>query len=136
MNLLKTTVALIACISIIKTAITTARTSAGVVFSNYEIQFHRRQRTRKNNKIKIELEIFRNKIVKTIKNLLLETLPISYKQEAKYYFYEEDSEANVKEALQYFLGGIEYRYRKATYLASKNIENIANRLRELTAVKV
>ncbi len=84
----------------------------------------------------LSYEIFSTKIVEVIKKILLETLPASYKQEAKYYFYEEENKTNINDAFQYFLGGIEYRHRKAIYLASKNIENIVSRLRKLTAVKV
>ena len=84
----------------------------------------------------LSYKIFSTKIVEAFKKLLIETLPASYKQEAKYYFYEEENKTNISDAFQYFLGGIEYRYRKAMYLASKNIENIVSRLRKLTAVKV
>jgi CRISPR/Cas system-associated endonuclease Cas1 len=49
---------------------------------------------------------------------LLETLPKSYKEEAKNCFWEEKDRQSISEAFQYFLGGIEYRIRKIFFALS------------------
>lgn len=59
---------------------------------------------------------------KGICQFLLNTLPNSYKEEAKYCFYIETNTQTIPEAFQYALGGIEYRIRKFIFGFSNYLE--------------
>jgi len=84
----------------------------------------KRKKTMKHSSIIVFVNNFLDRYQKIIGYLsskicakLLDTIPSSYKEEAKYFFWNEsNSSLNhltiIYEAIRYFLGGLEYRFRK------------------------
>lgn len=61
---------------------------------------------------------------RTICDILLNTIPMSYKDEAIEIYWEDTKENHVQEALQYFFGGIVYRLNRCKLKVIRNLSLI------------
>ena len=65
--------------------------------------------------------------------VVIDTLPLSYREEARYYFKEQIKQGDsfFPTLFDYFLGGIGYRLRKIIFFLSRYLEGCVNLIRQI-----
>ena len=78
-----------------------------------------------------------NRLKMTIATIVLQTLPLSYREEARYYFELQTKQGDsiFSTAFDYLLGGIRYRSRKVIFFLNQYLERWVNLVRGMKQIK-